>query len=84
MPECTSLIPRKFTSVGALSKMFHVFLYLELSRFFLSIAKEIGKKFFPPIFERKVKYSPSNPTGHFRGSDFRKELKVVTGSKKIK
>ena len=32
--------------------MFHV-LYLELSRFFLSIAKEIGKKTFSQIFERK-------------------------------
>ena len=35
-------------------KMFHVYLYLELSRFFLPIAKEIGKKTFSEIFERKL------------------------------
>ena len=33
-------------------KMFHVYLYLELSRFFLPTAKEIGKKTFSEIFER--------------------------------
>ena len=54
MPECTSLISRNFTSLCIFSiKMFHVFLYLELSRFFLSIAKEIGKKTFSQIFQRK-------------------------------
>ena len=35
-------------------KMFHVYLYLELSRFFLPIAwKEFGRKTFSEIFERK-------------------------------
>ena len=54
MPECTSLISRNFTSLCTFSiKMFHVFLYLALSRFFLSIAKEIGKKTFSQIFQRK-------------------------------
>ena len=34
-------------------KMFHVYLYLELSRFFLPIAKEFGRKTFSEILERK-------------------------------
>ena len=34
-------------------KMFHVYLYLELSRFFLPTAKEFGRKTFSEIFERK-------------------------------
>ena len=34
-------------------KMFHVYLYLELSRFFLPIAKEFGWKTVSEIFERK-------------------------------
>ena len=34
-------------------KMFHVYLYLELSRFFLPIAKEFGRKTFSEIFQRK-------------------------------
>ena len=34
-------------------KMFHVYPYLELSRFFLPIAKEFGRKTFSEIFERK-------------------------------
>ena len=33
-------------------KMFHVYPYLELSRFFLPIAKEFGRKTFSEIFER--------------------------------
>ena len=34
-------------------KMFHVYLYLELSRFFPPIAKEFGRKTFSEILERK-------------------------------